>query len=71
MMAGKLRAGGLFLVRAVRKFNQREELTMRYIQPHITGTFRAVSAIQSEKGAPNQEIGGVLFTNGPAYQADE
>ncbi|WP_263408853.1 hypothetical protein [Terriglobus tenax] len=44
---------------------------MRYVCPQITGTFRAVSAIKNQKGAGQQEMGSVFFTNGPAYQADE
>jgi hypothetical protein len=44
---------------------------MRYIRPQITGSFRAVSSIQSQKGLGQQEINTVFLTNGAAYQADE
>lgn len=44
---------------------------MHYIQPQITGVFPAVSVIKGVKGAPLQEIGTGLLTNGAAYQADE
>jgi hypothetical protein len=44
---------------------------MRYIQPQITGTFRAISAIQSDKGEGIQEANPVFLTNGPAYTSNE
>jgi hypothetical protein len=44
---------------------------MRYIRPQITGNFRAVSSIQSEKGMGQIEGNPVFLTNGAAYQADE
>jgi hypothetical protein len=44
---------------------------MRYIQPKITGTFPAVSVIQSEKNSPNMEGSGILPSTVNAYQADE
>jgi hypothetical protein len=44
---------------------------MRYIQPQITGVFRAVSAIKSEKGGGPLEINLPVFSNTAAYQADE
>ncbi len=44
---------------------------MRYIQPQITGVFRAVSTIKSEKGPSAHEMGTGQFTNGAGYQADE
>jgi len=44
---------------------------MRYIQPQITGVFRAVSAIRSAKGPSAQEMWTTQFTNGAGYQADE
>ncbi|MBB5064972.1 hypothetical protein [Granulicella mallensis] len=44
---------------------------MRYIQPKITGTFPAISTIQSEKNSPSLEGNGVLPSTINAYQADE
>jgi hypothetical protein len=44
---------------------------MRYVRPQITGSFRAVSSIQSDKGTGMQEINPVFLSNGAAYQADE
>jgi hypothetical protein len=44
---------------------------MRYIQPQITGVFRAVSAVRSVKGAPPIETVTGDFSSGAAYQADE
>lgn len=44
---------------------------MKYIQPKITGIFRALSAIKSDKGAGVQEIGTEFLTDGAGYQADE
>jgi hypothetical protein len=44
---------------------------MRYIQPQITGTFLAVSAIKSTKGEGILEGSSHQFTDGAAYQADE
>jgi len=44
---------------------------MRYTRPQITGSFHAVSSIQSMKGNLHQEINPVFLTNGAAYQADE
>jgi hypothetical protein len=44
---------------------------MRYIQPQITGTFPALSAIKSDKGAGIVESSSHTFTDNPAYQADE
>jgi hypothetical protein len=44
---------------------------MRYIQPQITGIFRAVSTIKSDKGPSAQETGTLQFTNDAGYQADE
>jgi hypothetical protein len=44
---------------------------MRYIRPQITGSFRAISSIQSVKGMGHQEINPLFLTNGAAYQADE
>jgi hypothetical protein len=70
MTAVKLRAVRAFWFAPFGNSNMRG-ITMRYIRPHITGVFQAISAIQSEKGPGAQEIHSVLFTNGPAYQADE
>ena len=44
---------------------------MRYIQPQITGTFKATSTIKSPKIAPPREVGTNLLSSGAAYQADE
>ena len=44
---------------------------MRYVRPQITGVFRAVSSIQSEKGEGQQEVGSIFLTNGAAYQSNE
>lgn len=44
---------------------------MRYIQPQITGTYPALSAIRSVKGPSQNEMITGNFTSGPAYQADE
>jgi hypothetical protein len=44
---------------------------MHYIQPQITGTFPALSAIKSDKNEGIVEGSSHQFTNGAAYQADE
>jgi hypothetical protein len=44
---------------------------MRYIQPKITGTFPAISAIRMEKRSPNLEGDSILPSTVNAYQADE
>ena len=44
---------------------------MRYTSPQITGSFPAVSAIQSMKGTIHTELNPVFLTNSAAYQADE
>jgi hypothetical protein len=44
---------------------------MCYTRPQITGNFRAVTSIQSEKGSGQIEGNPVFLTNGAAYQADE
>jgi hypothetical protein len=46
---------------------------MRYIQPHITGTFDAVSTIKGVKTPPNIEtlVQPVVFSPVAAYPADE
>lgn len=44
---------------------------MRYTRPQITGSFHAVSSIQSMKGGIHQEISSLFFTTSAAYQADE
>jgi hypothetical protein len=44
---------------------------MRYIQPQITGVFRAVSAIKSEKGPSAHEIVTGEFSVNAGYQADD
>jgi hypothetical protein len=44
---------------------------MRYVHPQITGTYRAVSAIQSEKGEGIQESNPVFLTTPPAYTSNE
>lgn len=44
---------------------------MRYIQPKITGSFRALSTIKSDKGPDVQEQGSEIFSANPGYQADE
>jgi len=51
--------------------NKVRNKSMNYTRPQITGNFRAVSSIQSEKGEGQQEISDVFLTNGAAYQADE
>ena len=44
---------------------------MKYVNPQITGSFRAVSTIQSDKFSGPAEINPLLVTNGAGYQADE
>jgi hypothetical protein len=44
---------------------------MRYIKPQVTGVFRAVSTIKSDKGPSAEEIATGSFTNNAGYQADE
>ena len=44
---------------------------MRYIQPRITGTFPAVSTIQTEKNALVNEGSSDIPQTTSAYQADE
>jgi hypothetical protein len=44
---------------------------MRYTRPQITGSFHAVTSIQSMKGTHHEEINPVFLTNSAAYQADE
>lgn len=44
---------------------------MHYVRPQVTGSFLAISAIQSTKGLGEQEIGSNVFTNGAAYRSDE
>jgi len=44
---------------------------MRYIQPKITGVFRAVSTIKNEKGIGPMETGTNVFSTASGYQADE
>jgi hypothetical protein len=51
--------------------NKERKYTMRYVHPQITGTYRAVSAIQSEKGEGIQESNPVFLTTPPAYSSNE
>lgn len=51
--------------------NKERKYTMRYVHPQITGTYRAVSAIQSQKGEGIQESNPVFLTNGAAYKSNE
>jgi len=44
---------------------------MRYVLPQITGVFRAVSTIKSQKGPGPVEAITHVFSNGAGYQADE
>lgn len=44
---------------------------MRYIQPKIVSTYRAVSTIQGAKVDPRNEITGQSFTPGAAYESNE
>jgi hypothetical protein len=44
---------------------------MRYIQPRITGTFGAATAIKGTKIGDQLELPSEVFTDGAAYQAEE
>jgi uncharacterized protein (DUF2141 family) len=51
--------------------NKERKYTMSYVHPQITGTYRAVSAIQSQKGEGHVESNPIFLTNGPAYNSNE
>jgi hypothetical protein len=44
---------------------------LRYTNPQITATYRAISAIQSQKGQGILEANPVFLTEGPAYTSNE
>jgi hypothetical protein len=44
---------------------------MRYTPPKINSTYPAVTVVRSVKGAPIDETGSNLLSNGPAYQSEE